>query len=163
MHQRQLIAKLLKLTDATAQADFGDPVDGTTVFQLCIYDDVQALAGMYGVDRAGAACGPKAKPCWRPISTKGYRYSDPDAATDGFFKLLGKSGAEGKGLSIVIGRNNEKKGQTALPTGLAAALEASASATMQLEASDGRCFSSGLDDVKKSTSVFFKGLGAAER
>ena len=78
--KERLIAKLLK-GPALTQADFGDPVSGSTVYDVCIYDDTGALAGQLQVDRAGELCA--GKECFRSLGPKGYSYEDKDTSADG--------------------------------------------------------------------------------
>ncbi len=49
--------------------------------------------------------------------------------------------------------NRSKKGQTALPTGLAAPLAGASQAPMQVNALGGACFQATLTKVKKATST----------
>jgi hypothetical protein len=150
----KLKVTLSKFAEGTTQEDFGDPADGATAYRVCILDAGGAEVALLNVDRAGQACGPKA--CWTPISVKGYRYKDPDAGSDGLKKIQAKAGFAGKGKLVVQAANRANKGQTALPTGLAAALEGDASATVRVFASDGACFEATLATVQKSDGVQFK-------
>src|SRR6185436_18228653 len=50
---------------------FGDPVAGTTRYDVCLYDAAAALVGTLTVDRAGQLCGPRAEPCWQPDGGNG--------------------------------------------------------------------------------------------
>jgi cysteine-rich repeat protein len=154
--KEKLKASLKKFGSDVIQADFGDPVGGATRFAACLYDGSDTLALDLRVDRAGALCGPKQKPCWKALSTKGYAYKDPLAEAEGVAKITAKGGSAGKGSLTVEGRNKAKKGLTQLPTGAAAALQGATSATLQVLASDGACFSVPLTTVKKADGAQFK-------
>jgi len=147
---------LKNLVPATTQSDFGSPVSGSTSWAVCIYDQSGTLQGEMQVDRAGQLCG--TKPCWKAVSTKGYKYADKLAAADGITKLQGTSGDAGKGKVQAKGQNKASKGLTALPTGIAAALQNNTQATVQIVTSDGACFSAVVDDVKTADGLQFKGL-----
>lgn len=70
-------------------------------------------------------------------------------------KLLGGDDAESQ--ILLKGGNNAAKGQPSLPSGIAAALTGSASATLQIFGSDtAQCYSATLDTVIKDTGDFFK-------
>lgn len=147
-------ANLAKLAGALAQGDFGDPVGGTTRFDVCLYDAAGAPVGSLGVHRAGERCG--AGPCWKALSSKGYAYKDAVGAASGVRRLIAKGGAPGKGKLLLKAGNNAARGQTALPTGVAAALQGSPSATLQIRASDGGCFEAALGTVRKADGVQWK-------
>lgn len=140
-----------------AQVDFGSPVDGATRYDVCLYDDADQLAGGLSIARAGDMCGPKQKPCWKAKKDKGWTYKDPDAASDGVKKIAASGGPAGKGKLQLQAGNKEKKGQIALPTGVAGALEDSGSALIQVVASDAACFEAALPTVKKAEAEQFKG------
>lgn len=154
-------AVIKKLKSATTQGDFGDPVGGTTSYTVCIYDDADALAGQMVVARAGQDCGTPAKPCWKAISTKGYKYKDKDTSADGILKIIAKAGDPGKGKLILLGKNNSSKGQLSLPTGIAPLLQNNTKATVQVVTSDADCFGFTADQVKKADADLFKALGGS--
>src|SRR6185436_8859513 len=89
----------------TTRAQFGNPVDGATRYDVCFYDDRGALAGQLIVDRGGQSCGPVGKPCWAPIGPRGWRYKDVDAAEDGVQKILMQSGPAGRGRLLMKAGN----------------------------------------------------------
>jgi hypothetical protein len=153
--KERLKASLSQLLDGASQADFGDPVAGETRVDVCLYDGTGAFAGELVVERAGELCGPKQKPCWKPIKTQGFSYADKDAAASGVSKLSLKGGAPGKGkLQAQAGNQGG-----AFPTGLAAALQGETSARIQLVTSDGACFEAALVEVKTADGVQFKAKG----
>jgi len=155
-----LVAKLGQ-GPALSQTDLGAPLlPGGTTYTLCLYDEGGALAGKAVVDRAGQQCG--TKPCWKSIGSpppdgRGYLYKDPGVAADGIQTMRLRSGGVGKPNLLVKGRNNASLGQSALPTGIAAALAGSHAATLQLHASDpARCFSAALGSVSRNEPTLFK-------
>ena len=124
---------------------------GSTRYDVCIYSQAGALVGEMTVDRAGQTCG--TRPCWKPVSTIGYRYTDKNAAADGIKSIVAKSGVVGKGSVKLKGANRISKGQTSLPTGIAGALQAGA--TLQVVTDDASCFDAVLSTVRKSTTTEF--------
>src|SRR5262249_22489448 len=58
----------------TTLAQLGNPVTGTTRYDICFYDDHSVLAGQMIVDRAGQTCGSAGKPCWAAMGPRGWRY-----------------------------------------------------------------------------------------
>ena len=144
---------MAKLQPAVAQGQFGDPVNGTTGYKVCIYDGANQLQGDYTLNRGGAMCG--TDPCWAAISDKGYKYGDKSATADGFLKMKMSGGPAGKGKIKVIGKNSAG----AMPLGVAAALQNQTSATVQILSSDAECFSVGLSQVKKADGTIFNATG----
>ena len=154
--KEKLTAKLSSFAEATAQADFGDPVGGSTRFDLCLYDAAGDLVAGLAVERAGALCGPKQKPCWKAHKTSGYAYADPLGSAAGVRKLSAAGGEAGKGKLALQASNAAKKGQTALPLGIASALAGAGSAALQLHASGAECFSAALGSVSRADGAQFK-------
>ncbi len=151
----QLIAKISR-GPALDQADFGD-AEGTPV-ALCLYDQTGALAAVLGVDRAGAICGDE--PCWTPMGGtppdgEGFVYKDKTASADGVRSIQLKGGGAGKSRLAVKASNAAKKGQTALPTGIAAALIDATEVTLQLN-TDASCFETTLSEIQRQESDRFK-------
>lgn len=136
------------------QADFGNPVSGTTAYDVCVFGDSGTLVASMFVDRAGDTCAGKA--CWKAKSDTGWQYKDKAAASDGVSKVQLFGGAAGKSQVQLQAANNEKKGQLEMPTGIAAALAASPSATLQVLSSDALCFEATLDQIKKQTPTLYK-------
>jgi hypothetical protein len=129
-------------------------VSGSTRYDICIYNQANALVTGMTVDRAGQTCG--TKPCWKAQHTTGYRYADKTAAADGISSITAKSGVAGKGSVKLKGANRISKGQTSLPTGIANALQApNAQATLQVVTDDAGCFDAVPTTVRKSTAVEF--------
>jgi len=159
--KEKIKAVVKKLKAAVSQGDFGDPVGGTTSYTVCIYDDADALVGQMVVARAGQDCGTPPRPCWKAISTSGYKYKDKDTSADGILKIIEKGGGSGQGKLILLGKNNSSKGQLSLPTGIAAALQNNTKATLQVVTSDAACFGVSADQVKKADADLFKALGGS--
>jgi hypothetical protein len=159
--KEKLIAKLVK-GPAASQLDFGNPLRppcGTSAYALCVYDDQGTLAVSLAVDRAGHRCGGGAAMCWsakggEPPFGKGYAYGDAERTSDGIKKLSLRAGTAGKTKILLKARN--QPGQAHMPTGLAAALAGTGSATMQLVSSDAACFTLDLTQVKRADATLFK-------
>ncbi len=148
------------------QADFGDPtVAGGTAYTVCLYRaDDGAFAGDLQLDRAGQDCG--RKPCWQSVPPRSFRYKDRDHQADGIGALKFRGGPAGKSRISLVGRNNAKKGQLALPAGtdpaapgLATGLDRSFDgALIQIRRDDGgACFEASIGNVIRSGPTNFKG------
>jgi hypothetical protein len=154
---RERLALGLKRFDGdVTRATLGDPVGGTTTYRLCIYDNALNAVASLVVDRAGAVCGSKA--CWRQHGAEGYRYRDRAARADGVTKLALTGGDAGSGKIRLKARNKAARRQTALPTGVTAALASSSSVTVQLVADDAGCFTATLSRVKRATDTTFRAV-----
>jgi cysteine-rich repeat protein len=157
--KEKVLAKWIKGPNL-AGADFGNPLDEEgTVYVTCLYDGTGTLAATYEVSRAGALC--DGKDCWKPLGVpgtpkhQGYKYKDKGLEADGTFLLQIRG--PGAAKALLKGKNNSSMGQVSLPTGVAAALAGSSSATMQLHGSDAAvCLSVDLPTVVKDTGVQFK-------
>ena len=148
--------KLKGFSAATAQSDFGDPVGGVTVYDVCLFDgDGDSLVRLT-VDRAGQSCGSAAKPCWKAKGVKGFGYKDPDAGASGVRKLASSAGPAGKGKLSLQAGNKGKQGQISLPYGIARRLDGESSVFVQVSASDAACFEATFGTVKKADGIQFK-------
>jgi len=143
---------------------FGDPVTGTTSYAICIYDDADTLVAQMEVDQAQQDCGTPPKPCWRTIP-RGVKYGDKDSTADGMKRIImkgdGPSPDRRRNLLpsskiIVRGENNAAKGQTSLPTGIAAALQGNRKAMVNVVTSDGDIFILDLLSVKTADGLVFR-------
>jgi hypothetical protein len=144
-----------KITAATQQADLGDPVGEASSVLLCLYDDSDALlVGLAAARGPGELCG--SKPCWKPLGTKGYGYSDKVASQSGIKSIQFKRGEAAKGSVKAFATNNEKNGAPTLPTGVAAALGGSVAPTVQMIATGGLCVSATLTNVKKDDGAVYQ-------
>jgi hypothetical protein len=114
--------------DATALSDFGDPVNGSTSYTLCIYDDggpVMTLTAPPGGECSG-------KPCWAAKRT-GFLYNDKDLTNDGLKQLKLTAGPAGKAKVSVKGKGQNLP-MPALPFAQNPAV------IVQLVNSDGMCW-----------------------
>lgn len=96
--------KWSKGTAALDQASFGDPLNGTTSYRLCVYDQSAGLPAlkMEAVVDPGGTC--LTKPCWRAVSDKGWKYTSRDGNGYGINKVLVKGGAAGRPSVQVAGK-----------------------------------------------------------
>jgi hypothetical protein len=144
-----------KITTQTTRSDFGDPVGGSTVATLCIFNDAGTLVGQpLVVDRAGQMCG--AKPCWKATGSQGLAYQNKAASAAGITKMSFGGRPAGKGKASAQGKNDVGKGLTSLPTGLAAALMGNTSPTIELVTSNNFCVGAKMNTVKKDTGQQYK-------
>lgn len=150
--RERLKVVLRKLVPPVAQPAFGDPAEGSTRYDLCLYDDALRLVGAFAVDRAGAVCG--TRPCWRAVGTRGYRYTDRAATAAGVRSIVAMGGSAGRGRIVVRARNDARRGQLAMPTGIAGALQSTRAVTVQTVTSDGDCFGATLTDIRASGASF---------
>jgi hypothetical protein len=157
--KEKLKLAMKKLQSALVQSDFGDPIAGSTSYAVCVYDDVDQLIGEMSVARAGDNCGSPPKPCWKTVSTKGYKYSDKLTKADGILKMIMSGGDAGKGRIVIIGKNKASSGLNFLPTGIAPLLENNTQATVQVLTSDADCFGVTVTQVKKADGAIFKAVG----
>ncbi len=87
-----------------SQADFGDPTDPNGPdFKLRIYAGATPSVIVEMQVPSGGTCG--TKPCWKPISTKGYKYGDKGLSSDGVKKLLLKGDVAGKSKILIQGKD----------------------------------------------------------
>jgi cysteine-rich repeat protein len=143
-----------KVANATTQAMFGDPVSGTTVVALCLYDDDGVLLRGFVIDRAGQMCA--GKPCWAIKGTKGYAYKDAYRSAAGFSKLGYGAGGAGKGKADAAASNNVAKAPPTLPTGVVAALAGNTHPTMQIVTSDGLCVGATMNQVTRDDGLEYR-------
>jgi len=80
---------------ALEQSDFGDPTGSVTRYSLCLY------AGTGAAEISPEVPGPTG---WQAVSTKGYKFRDPDAGGDGISKVLLKGNSAGKSKLLVKGK-----------------------------------------------------------
>ncbi|MDG2305292.1 MAG: M12 family metallopeptidase [Candidatus Binatia bacterium] len=153
--RESLKAALLK-GPALSQSDFGNPLEASgTAYTACLFDDGDSLAGEVRVGRAADQCGKR--PCWKAAGKNGYVFKDTEFASDGIKIWKLKGGKAGKSIIQLRGANNSAKGYESLPTGMAAALEGSTSARIEVYGHDiPKCFAVMLDDVSKNSATLFK-------
>jgi hypothetical protein len=152
--KQKLLAKLIG-GPALTQTDLGNPLSsGGTAYNICLYNDGGGLVGQLTVDRAGDTC--SGKPCWKaiggaPPGGKGYKYKDKALTDNGVSQILYQGGVAGKSKALIKGSG------AGLPPNMAAALQSSPSATVQLRGSDApQCLSLKVTDIKKHDPTFFK-------
>jgi hypothetical protein len=152
--KQKLLAKLID-GPALNQTDLGNPLSsGGTAYDVCLYNDAGGLVGQLRVNRAGDTC--SGVPCWKalggaPPTGKGYKYKDKALSANGILQILYKGGAAGKSKALIKGSG------AGLPANMAAALQNSASAKVQLRGSDApQCLSLTVTDIKKQDPTFFK-------
>lgn len=88
--------------DTTFTSQFGDPVNGTTEYAVCIYDGGSLV--YEGIVPPQGTC-EGAAPCWSG-NVNGYRYRDPSAIRDGIARIKVRNGVEGRARVLVRARNN---------------------------------------------------------
>jgi len=142
---------------ALGVAELGDPVDGTTRYDLCLYDDAAHVVLGVSVDRAGELCG--GRPCWARRTANGYRYVDRGGSADGVVRALLRGGSAGRGRIVFKAGNHAGRGQVDFPAGAAAGLAGSDGVTVQVVASDGACVGGTLRDVSRADGMTFKASG----
>jgi len=143
----QLIWKWVR-GGATALDAFGDPTtsDGQT---LCVFDGNGDL--FVGLDApAGGTCA--GAPCWKPLGSIGFKYSDKDATPSGITTLFEKAGPAGKSRIMVKARG-AALGMPPLPPALPL--------TVQLQTGAGTCFEARYDasGVTRSSPSDLKASG----
>ncbi len=116
-----------------ARADFGNPVDGSTSYTLCVYDQNAGVSAVRMRLRLPAAGMCRGKPCWKPKGTSGLGYKDADATPDGVTSGTFKAGAAGK-ASIQIKARGPALTLPPLPFVQQPAV------TAQLQNDDGACW-----------------------
>ena len=134
-----------------ALGDLGDPVGGTSLYEVCVYDDLDTLVGEMVVARASGICRPNFRPCWRLVRGTTFSYSDAKAWAGGLRRLKARSGSEREAKIVLKGNN--KTGQ--FPIGMAAALAGRPSALMQLTVDDGGCMGALLETVTVADGLGF--------
>ncbi len=109
----------------------------------------------FAVPRGGLMCG--GKPCWKTKGgIKGYTYGDKAMSANGVKSITYVAGDAGKGYVSVAGANNAGQGQTALPTGVAAALAGQTHPTLQVVTGFGFCVGTTLNDVVDDDGLRFR-------
>ena len=118
----------------TSFAALGDPVNGSTVYTLCLYD--RDGSGHRLVLRAsipaGATC--DGDPCWEAHGNDGYSYKNKSLTPDGLLRVKLRAGTAGKASVRVVGKG-ANLGMPALP------LAQDQVVTLQLKNTDGGCWS----------------------
>lgn len=153
----KLAWKWSKGASAVTQADFGDPVDGSSGYALCLYDETggsQELVLEMAVEAAGTCSG---KPCWKAVSDKGWAYKSKLGNADGVTKVALKGGAAGKPMLQFAGKGASLDLPT--PVSGAAYFAVDTAVTVQLHRDDdSRCWTNRYEaaSVKKNDAEQFK-------
>ena len=93
----QALQSMVQTTTAvTRQNDFGDPVTGSTAYEVCVYDAADVLVTRLWVDEAQGTCGNK--PCWK-AGKNGFKYKDKEAAAGG---VVQKASAGSSANAVII-------------------------------------------------------------
>jgi cysteine-rich repeat protein len=135
--------------EETTTDDFGDPLTDTA-YALCIYDDSGAGGRprvlVSAVAPAGDICA--GKPCWKRVTTKGFKYKDAERSPDGIDTITLKSGVDGRAGVVV-----KAKGEA---LGVAGDLSFVAPVLVQLRSEDGECWEAVYGSPTRSTPALFK-------
>ena len=125
--------------------DFGDFVNESDTFSLCVYDDADSLLRSYVVDRGGDFC--QGRKCWAVNSKTGYSFKDLTADDSGIFKMrLRPGGAPGQpSASLQISGKTVKAPATSTLPRISADLEGNSQPTIQTTFDTGLCLSAKLD------------------
>lgn len=137
--------------------DFGDPVDGSTSYKLCIYDE----GGPSGAPRlilsgwipSGGSCA--GRDCWRRAGASSFRYKDKTRSSDGMQTLVLKAHADGSAKIVAAGKG----------AGLAFAvpeLGLAAPVTVQLQSTHGGCWEAIYRSPARNRSDFFRAKVVSE-
>jgi hypothetical protein len=70
--------------------------------------------------------------------------------------ILAAGGSPGRGKVVLKARNDARRGQLAMPLGIAPALQLSQSVTVQAVTSDGACFARTLTDIRADRPTSFR-------
>jgi len=141
------------------QADFGDPVNGTPSYVLCVYDTNAGAPSLKlsAAINAGGTCG--TKPCWKAVSDKGWAYKNKIGNPNGITKLGFKGGLAGKSSLQVGGAGSSLP----LPTPISGSqfFAADTAVIVQLHSSSpANCWSStfSASGTKKNDGTMFKAV-----
>jgi len=120
-------------------SDLGDPVGGTTVYDLCIYSDGALVLDAHLPSQGG----------WRNVSS-GLKYTDRTLANAGIQSALLKSGVAGKTKALVKGKGANLPVPALPPGGLALPVE------VQLGNDLGECWESTFPSALANDGAQFK-------
>ena len=153
--KEQITVKIDKLLPTVPLSFFGDPINGSTGYALCLFDESNTLIATLRANRPRDLCG--TVPCWKLVGGIGYKYSDKVLASDGVLQFLFRSGQAGTGKIVGKAKRNLGKGLTALPIGVAAQLTGDRRATVQLMSSNAGCLTGTVTNVREASGLLFKG------
>jgi cysteine-rich repeat protein len=147
--------ELSGFAEDVALLDFGDPVFGTTRYDLCIYGDERDPNGNLVVARGFQMCGKKQSSCWKKKKEDTYVYSDPEMVWWGIRSITLQAGEAGGGRISYTAAEGKKSEMPLLNS----ALEGDAYVDIRLMTDDGRCFGAELLDVIVNDRMRFKARG----
>jgi hypothetical protein len=138
--------------DAVTLGEFLDPVNGSAVHHLCIYDGSGATQPLLeAIVPSGGTCNGTA--CWKPAGTIGFKYKNKAATPNGITDEKLKSGIAGKSQVQV----KAKGVLIAMPT-----LPLTTPVTVQLVITDGittSCWQTSFPSFTANTPQQFKAKG----
>jgi len=128
--------------------DLGDPVSGTTGYQLCLYDGAAMLLMSADVP-AGGQCGGSA--CWKALASENVRYKDATGASGGIVGMTLMPSAPRPGRIRVRGKGSYL-GLPALP------LASAAGVTVELRSRDDptRCWAATFLASQRNSAKTFR-------
>jgi len=138
--------------DETTLADLGNPVEDLPHYSLCVYDasaSPQPLASAAFLP--GRSC--NGKPCWRAVSSKGYKLTDKSGLPQGIVGAKLIAGGSGRATLLV----NAKGGSLSPP-----ALPLQAPVTAQLVVNEGArqlCWEATFTEPSKNDGTTFNARG----
>ena len=93
---------------ATTAAEFGDPVNGGTAYNICVYDEAANVPRLVlsATAPAGDTCA-NGKPCWKRTgraTPTGFAYSDALLTPNGLRTITLRAGDAGKAKIVVTGK-----------------------------------------------------------
>lgn len=142
------------------QADYGDPVNGSGVYSVCVYDTTAStptLVSEFSIASGGTCSG---KPCWDSTAQdKGWSYKNKTGNSAGITKVRFNSGAAGKPLIQVTGKGANLTSVLPAPISAEEFFDQDPSVTVQLYSSDsGLCWGSTFTTNKKNDSTQFSAI-----
>ena len=132
----------------TSAGDLGDPVNGSTAYTLCMYDEsggASSLALRADAPAGGTCAG---KPCWKSDGG-GYQYKDKDLTPGGLLRIKLRPGGPGQANLRVSGKGLNL-GLPGLP------LSQDTRVTVQLKNTNGVCWSAsyGAPAIRNDSEQF---------
>lgn len=125
--------------DVTATADLGNPVTGTTIYSVCLYDRAAGTPSLLwsAIIPPGGTCA--GKPCWTSVSSgTGVKYSDKNLAIRGVRYLQLKAGTTAGKAKVAVLAKGANLGFLALEPLLP--LQQDPTVTIQVTNTDGKCW-----------------------
>ena len=142
----KLIWKWLK-GQSTNDVEFGDPVEGSTVYSLCVYDRIGDVPSLV----SSATVLPGAN--WSATGS-GSKYSEKTGVAGGITKVLLKPGGDGEAKAMIKGKGVDL--QLPPPASTSQLFNLDTSLTVQLLSSGGPCWESNFSAAVKNEVGQFK-------